>query len=133
MEIHERSTVELTSEEKNLLKKAGASPEFIQMVSFNITTMDRKRSDGKPVYRHSTLEEAAKYVRGTNHTSPSLTEENARSFDPYGGDFFQKMWDGQLFDAYRRADPNNAAIMLELFGTKRINEHKPPRFRPVTA
>lgn len=120
---------DITKEERSLLRKAKASEELIQLCQVNIEEM--QHIEGAIPTRHSVLQETKKYLRGTSVIGPQLTEENAREFVPYGGHFYTAMWDGDLFRAYSRADPNNKAIMEEQFTVQQINREKPQNATPV--
>ncbi|UBF20300.1 hypothetical protein M1M41_gp031 [Halorubrum sodomense tailed virus 4] len=118
-------TPDLTDHERRLLRWAGADERLIEVCEFNIENMERGRDDGKAVTRNSALVEVKKYVRGTDYVDPALTEENAEEFTPYGGHFFTALWDGHLYQAWSRADYNNQAVLLEVFGEYRINATRP--------
>jgi hypothetical protein len=126
-------TPDLTDHERRLLRWAGADERLIEVCEFDIASMERDRDDGKAVYRNSVLEEVKKYLRGTDHVPPSLTEEKVEEFTPYGGHFFTEMWEGDLYRAFSRADYNNQAILLEVFGLYRINATRPEGYPEVTA
>ncbi|QIR31262.1 hypothetical protein M1M18_gp038 [Halorubrum virus Serpecor1] len=121
-------TPDLTDHERRLLRWVGADERLIEVCSFDVTSMERKRGDGKAVTRNSALVEVKKYTREWE----SLTEENAEDFDHYGGHFFSALWDGDLYEAYTRADYNNKAIMLEVFDVRRINSTRPAHAAEVT-
>jgi hypothetical protein len=123
----------LNDHERRLLRWAGADERLIEVCQFDINSMESERKDGSSVYRNSVLEEVKKYVRGTDHVPPLLTEENVEEFTPTGGHFFTAMWEGDLYRAYSRADYNNQAIMLEVFGEHRINTTRPENAPPVEA
>ena len=126
-------TPDLTDQEKTILRRAGADELLIEVCEFDISSMENERGDGKDVYRNSAMEEAKKYVRGTDYVDATLTEENAEKFTPYGGHFFTALWDGHLYEAYSRADYNNQAVLKELFGIRRINAARPAGYPEVTA
>ncbi|AAL54942.1 hypothetical protein HfxHF1_145 [Halophage HF1] len=121
-------TPDLTDQERTLLRWAGADERLIEVCQLDITSMENKRGDGKDVTRNSALVEVKKYLREWE----SLTEDNAKDFDHYGGHFFSALWDGDLYEAYSRADYNNKAIMLEVFGVRRINSVRPAHAAEVT-
>lgn len=60
--------------------------------------------------RHSVLEEFAKW-----HSDDGDIIEAVETAQRLGGGFFQKVWDGELFDALLHADGNNARIISEAF------------------
>lgn len=74
------------------LSDAGASDAFLRMYEHD--------HDG----RHSIRELIGKL--------PSITEENIRV---YGGDFAQALWDGDIGEAWYRADLENSRIMSDVF------------------
>lgn len=122
---------DLTSEEKELLRKAGASEELIEVCEFDCTKAEHQ--DGSIVTKNSVLREVKKYLRGTDVVPPDLTHKAAEDFKPYGGHLFQHVWDGELYYAYNRADHNNKPIMLEVFGLGRINRGRPKNASMVKA
>jgi len=119
----------LTDHERRLLRWAGADERLIEVCEFDISSMERQRDDGKAVTRNSALVEVKKYLREWEN----LNEDNAEDFDHYGGHFFGALWDGDLYEAYSRADYNNQAIMREVFGLYRINATRPEHAPKVTA
>ncbi|AGM10845.1 hypothetical protein M192_gp034 [Halorubrum tailed phage 8] len=121
-------TPDLTDHERRLLRWAGADERLIEVCSFDVTSMESTRDDGKAVTRNSALVEVKKYLREWE----SLTEEKAEDFTHYGGDFFSALWDGDLYRAWGRADYNNRAILLEVFGEYRINATRPEHAPEVT-
>ena len=124
-------TPDLTEEERTVLQWAGASEQLIEMCQVDVTEIERR--DGKKIQRNSILEEIKKYLRGTPAIPPQLNKENAEEFEPYGGHFFTAMWEGDLYRAYSRADHNNKPVMLEVFGTGRINRDRPAHASEVEA
>jgi hypothetical protein len=111
---------QLTEDEFDLLRANGASDATIRMCRQSVEGLFR--DDDLPVDRHSVRQECIKYVRGRNedHDAP-LTQETVDSFSQYGGGFFSKIWDGDLHGAYAHADPNNVALMEEVFNVGEIN------------
>lgn len=103
-------TPDLTSDEKNLLRTAGASEHLITLCDAEVE-----------VERHSVLEETKKYLREWEN----LTSETAEDFNHVGGHFYSAMWSGDLYNAYRRADGTNRPLLLEVFGAHHINQYKP--------
>jgi len=119
-------TPDLTEQERSLLRQAGASEKLLQMCNAEINGVIR--DDGKAVNRHSVLQEVKKYLREWEN----LTEETVNEFDHYGGHFFTALWNGNLYDAYRRADYNNQALLLDAFGVRRINDDRDSHQTPLT-
>ena len=122
-------TPDLTDQERTLLRWAGADERLIEVCNFDVSSMEKKRDDGKTVARNSALVEVKKYLREWEN----LNEDNADDFDHYGGHFFGALWDGDLYKAYSRADYNNQAILMEVFGVRRINSTRPAHAPEVTA
>lgn len=122
-------TPDLTDQERTLLRWAGADERLIEVCQFDISSMENERGDGKAVSRNSALTEVKKYLREWE----ALDEDNAEDFDHYGGHFFSALWDGDLYEAYSRADYNNQAILMEVFGVRRINSTRPAHAPEVTA
>jgi len=119
-------TPDLTSKERSLLRRAGASEVLIQMCSVHLDGIEKR--GGKQVTRNSVLQEVKKYTREWE----DLNEDTADDFSHLGGGFFSAMWDGDLFAAYSQADSNNKAIMMERFGVRKINNHRPAHRNPIT-
>lgn len=120
-------TTDLTDREKTLLRTAGASEELITMCDTKIDSLERQ--DGKPVDRHSVLQEVKKYLREWE----DLDEDSAADYRHVGGGFFSKIWDGELYAAYNHADYNNRAIMTEAFTTWEINNDRSTHQSPIKA
>ena len=99
-----RYDVDLTNEHHDFLKTAGASDELLKLIAFSPETA------GVP--RHSTREEVEKYVEWGDLD----LDRDPAEFRPIGGHFFEKMWNGDLFGAWLRADLNNKSLMAECFG-----------------
>lgn len=125
---------DLTKAEKSLLKQAGASDALIRVVEFDLTKTEitQETYDGEEVRveRNSSLQEVKKYLRDT-HSPAMLTLENVNEFGHMGGHFFTALWEGDLYDAYSRADPNNKRIMEVLFTPQQVNEQKPAHRKMV--
>lgn len=99
------SDVELTTDHYQFLREAGASDQIIALIQF---------TDEQTGIRNSAREEVRKYAYwGDLDGSPD-------DFNHIGGHFFSAMWDGDLFEAWLRADMNNRRLMMELFGESRI-------------
>lgn len=120
------TTPDLTDREKTLLRTAGASEELIEMCETEVDGLER--ADGKPVNRHSVLQEVKKYTRKWE----DLDEDSAGNYTHLGGGFFSKMWDGELYAAYNHADYNNKAIMAEAFDARQINNGRKMHQTPVS-
>lgn len=124
-------TPDLTRTERDLLRLAGASEELILMCTVFLPDVPPRRGQGRKPARNSVMEETKKYLRGTDFVSAPLTEDSTDEFEPYGGHFYQAMWDGDLYRAFSRADRNNSAIMLHVFSVYEINQDKPQNASPV--
>ena len=103
-----RYDVDLTDEHHNFLKAAGASDELLELIAFPPETAG--------VSRHSTREEVEKYVEWGELD----LDRDPAEFRPIGGHFFSKMWNGDLFGAWLRADGSNKRLMAECFGAADI-------------
>mgnify|MGYP006272559475 CR=1 FL=1 len=102
------SDVELTTEHIAFLSKAGASDAFIDLLTFP--------AELAGVKRHSAREEVRKYAYWGEF------DGEPEAFRHVGGHFFGAMWDGDLFEAWLRADLNNKSLLLECFGMDAIIE-----------
>ena len=102
------SDVELTNEHIRFISKAGASDLLIDLLTFP------KEEAGVP--RHSAREEVRKYV----YWGDVDTDADPATFSHCGGHFFSALWDGDLFEAWLRADLNNKSLLLECFGVDAI-------------
>lgn len=100
--------VELTNEHIRYMSKAGASDLFIDLLTFPKGAAD--------VPRHSIEQEVKKYVYWGLPKDPD-------DLVTRGGGFFQKMWDGELFEAWCHADINNKLMLLACFGEGEIIEN----------
>ena len=114
---------ELTEDHLDFLFRAGASPQLIEIV--------QKTGDNLPqtVGRNSAREEVLKYARWGSIGPDRDPEE----FRPIGGHFFTALWNGDLYDAFTRADLNNRKILLLTFTERRINADRPAPFAPTVA
>jgi hypothetical protein len=100
------SDVDLTLGHFRFLREAGASDEMLDMV--------KAKPGLAGISRNSCKQEVKKYVFWES------LEGDPEDFTPMGGHFFSALWDGNLFDAWRRADLNNKSLMLEIYGESRI-------------
>lgn len=119
-------TPDVTSDERSLLRQAGASEKLHLMCQAQLEEIER--ADGKTPTRNSVLKEVKKYLREWEN----LDEESADDFSHLGGSFFSAIWDGDLYRAYSRADYNNQAIMVNVFGVREINNDRPMHADPIT-
>lgn len=110
--------IELTEQHTSFLQEAGASQTFIQV-------LETPKEDAG-VHRHSIRDEIRSYIRyGT------LTEDSdPAEFQATGGHFFTALWEGDLFAAWNRADPNNSALMMECLTQQDIIESGVARGEP---
>lgn len=60
-------------------------------------------------HRHSVVEELHKWDEGD-------IEEAVETAQRLGGGFFQKVWDGDVLEAFKHADGNNQRIIAEAYG-----------------
>jgi hypothetical protein len=114
-EYNTPSEVELTNEHTRFLSKAGASDLFIDLFTFP--------KEEARIGRHSIRQSIKSSVYHGEMKDPA-------TFRPYGGHFFDAMWEGRLFDAWLRADPNNKALMRAVFGLEQIINHAVERGEP---
>ena len=103
--------VELTNEHIRFLSKAGASDDFIDLLTF--------LPPSTTVKRHSVREEIQKYV----YWGSLNIEKDPATFSHCGGHFFTALWNGDLFEAWGRADFNNKALLIKCFGKDAIVEN----------
>lgn len=103
--------VELTNEHTRFLSKAGASDSFIDLLTFP------KEVTG--INRHSVRDEVRKYV----YWGDLDPDKDPAEIVPCGGHFFTALWNGDLFEAWGRADFNNKSLMIECFGKDVIVEN----------
>jgi len=90
----------LTDDTFRYLQAAGASGEFLEFLRH-----DSESSVKRSVYsdlRHGSI--------GGDPTE----------YAPLGGHFFDNLWEGDLFGAWRRADPANRRIMRDVFGESTV-------------
>jgi hypothetical protein len=113
--------IELTEDHYDFLFKAGASPEFMEVVR----KTDDELSD--IIERNTVRMEAKRYVKW------NMLNGSPDEFVPDGGHFFQTLWRGNLYSAFGYADPNNRKILLLTFGERRINEDRPNVASPTVA
>jgi hypothetical protein len=105
----------------NLLRESGASDAFITLLKTN--------SEDVGVERNSCRAEINKWVRWNDG---EINEEAVRELS-FGGGFFKEMWNGELYNAFKRADSSNKAILTEAFGLAYINSQRPAGRPKVTA
>jgi hypothetical protein len=61
-------------------------------------------------HRHSVVEELHKW-----HNDESTLDEAVRTAKRLGGGFFQKVWEGDVLEAFKHADGNNQRIIAEAY------------------
>lgn len=108
--------VELTSEHLAFFREAGASEIFLKLIQ-----IDPKDAG---VYRNSVQQEAKEYVY------LGYDDENPEKFSYEGGFFFTDIWDGNLYEAFNKADLMNASLLKIVFGESSINEDRPSSAAP---
>jgi hypothetical protein len=62
-------------------------------------------------HRHSVVQELHKY-----HDYDRSVEEAAEKARRCGGGFFQKVWGGDVLDAFKHADGNNRRVIAKAYG-----------------
>lgn len=102
------SDVELTIGHLRFIRDAGASEEMLDVLRFDESSIG--------ISRNSAKQEVKKYAFWGN------LDGDTDEFTHLGGHFFSALWDGDLFGAWTRADLNNKAIVMEVFGRDRIIE-----------
>lgn len=100
------SDVELTIGNLRFIRDAGASEAILDLIKFPAESIG--------INRNSARQEVRKYVFWDD------LDGNPDEFDHLGGHFFTAMWDGDLFEAWVRADLNNKVLMMEVFDEERI-------------
>jgi hypothetical protein len=105
------SDVEITDNHVQWLREAGASPEFLSVLRFPLDQVDN-------VDRHSVQE----LIREHIYYGKINLDKNPEDYSHDGGGFFTQLWDGDLYHAFRRGDPNNQEILRERFGEDPIIE-----------
>ncbi|TQQ81879.1 hypothetical protein [Halonotius roseus] len=90
----------LTENTFTFLQAAGASGEFLEFLRHDNESSIRRSVQSD--LRHGAL-------------SGDPTE-----YAPLGGHFFDNLWEGDLFGAWRRADPANRRIMRDVFGESTV-------------
>lgn len=104
----------------NTLRTVGASDVFITMIQTSI--------EGTAAEKNSCLWEVNKWVRWNDG------EVTEKAMKPnYGGSFFTAMWEGDVGNAYSRADNNNRALLVEAFGKKYIEDQRVNTISGVSA
>ena len=115
--------VELTEDHLDFLFRAGASPQLMIVIQMDDDELPQT------VDRNSAHEEVLKYARWGDLDPDRSPSE----FHHIGGHFFTALWNGDLYDAFTRADLNNRKILLLTFGERRINADRPAPFSPTVA
>lgn len=109
-EYNSVADVELTNDHYNFVRNAGASEMLIQLAQFS--------PQQAGVTRNSIREQIRQHVFWGD-----ISEDNdPEQFSHLGGGFFTQIWEGKLYEAYCRADLNNQAILVTIYGTDRIIE-----------
>lgn len=93
----------LTHEDMAELRIAGASPEFLRVVS--------TPAEAVGVERNGALEEARQVA---NRLSDGSIEDLAGTVER-GGDFFQALWRGNIMEAFYHADIDHTLLLTRLF------------------
>lgn len=112
--------VEPEAELTHLLRAEGASDAFITLIKTN--------PEEAGVEVNKARNEVNKWIRWND----GEVEEEALK-PHYGGGFFKKMWDGEVYEAYNHADSSNKALLREAFGLSYINRQRPAGYPEVTA
>lgn len=99
--------IEITDDHIQFLREAGASEEFLDMVETD------PEQYGVPE------NSAAQKIRSLIRTGDLNLSADPEDFRFCAGGFLTKLWNGDLFGAWRKADLNNTPLMLEVYG-KRI-------------
>ena len=105
--------VQITEEHINFLRNAGASEELIEVINYS-----PEPNPKNGLVRNSAREEIKKYIMWGDIDS----EKDPQEFSQIGGGCFTQLWNGNLYDAYGRADLNNKDILTTVFGTDKIVE-----------
>lgn len=108
--------VELTADHIAFFREAGASEILLTLITTD--------PEDAGVNRNSVRQEAKRYVFYGD------LDGDPEEFIYNGGVFFAKMWDGDLYGAYRHADMNNAVLLDSVFGEGRINSARPDSDSP---
>lgn len=104
--------VELTEDHLAFFREAGASEVFLTLID-----ADPEEVGG---FHNSVRKEAKRYVYYGD------LDGNPEEFTHDGSIFFAKMWDGDLYEAYRHyADFASGPLLRSVFGEERINTAKP--------
>lgn len=105
----------------HLLRVEGASDAFITVIQ-----TDPEEAGAK---KNSCRNEINKWIRWND----GEIDEDALQRPGFGGGFFEKLWNGNLYEAYNHADANNQRILQEAFGLAYINRQRPTGYPEVTA
>lgn len=104
--------VELTMDHLAFFRESGASELLLTLIEVD--------PEDSGVNRNSARREAWRYVFYGD------LDGNPEDFVHEGGRFFTKMWNGELYEAYRyEADMTNALLLESVFGEDRINSARP--------
>jgi len=98
--------VELTTEHFRFLTEAGASAEMLTFLKFDEAEIGVGRSGPKRKL-------AGKASHGELSGSPE-------TFSHGGSHFFTNLWNGDMWQAWIRADHKNKRLMLAVFGDEQI-------------
>lgn len=105
----------------HLLRANGASDAFLTVIQTN--------PEDAGVETNKLRNEINKWVRWND----GEIDEDALQRPGFGGGFFEKVWHGEIGEAYGHADSNNKAILKEAFGVNYINRQRPAGYPEVTA
>ena len=115
------SDVELTHEHFRFLKQAGSSLALREVVAVEPDDLPRG------VTRNSARDEVRKRI----YCGDIGPDKDPSEFTPLGGHFFNHLWEGNLYDAFVRADGNNLPLLLDVFGAATINADRREGDYPV--
>lgn len=101
------SEIELTQERLDFVRQAGASEEFLTML-----TVDPEEHGVSRNYPRGKIQGCIYY---------GDLDGDPESFEPNGEGCFPHLWDGDLYEAFRRADFQQAPLLKSVFGEERIN------------
>ncbi|MFO7927832.1 hypothetical protein [Natronomonas sp.] len=111
------AAVELTSDHVGYFREAGASEVLLTVMEVD---PEDAGLDHNPV-----RQEARRMVfDGDLDGTPEM-------FTPDGGRYFNKLWDGELYNAYRYHTPGTKTELIEaVFGEDQINANRPDSDAP---
>lgn len=110
--------MDLTTDHIAFFRKAGASEVFLTLID-----TDPEEAGG---VHNSVRQEARRYLfYGDLDGDPG-------DFTHEGGIFFTRMWDGDLYEAYRHADIASGPLLESVFGVERINSARSDDAPPVS-